>query len=115
MSRKVSIETTNTELEWREGKTLLEELTAAGHYIKSSCGGHGSCADCVLRVIEGKENLSDMTTPEKMLLGNVFHITKERLSCQLEATGPITVDISNHDQQRDQEHMRNKKHNPRKK
>lgn len=34
---------------------------------------------------------------EIRLLGNVFHITKERLSCQVRVTGSVTIDISAHE------------------
>ena len=41
-----------------------------------------------------------MTPPtfeELRILGNVFHITKERLSCQTRLTGDATIDISAHE------------------
>ena len=45
------------------------------------------------------------------MLGNVFHITKERLACQTKITGDVTIDISHHDQAADQKKLKNKKHN----
>jgi hypothetical protein len=42
-------------------------------------------------------NLSPQTFEELRLLGNVFHITKERLSCQTKLLGDVTLDISAHD------------------
>lgn len=75
---------------------LLQELKDQHLEIKSSCGGCASCGDCVIIVKEGAQNLSEQTFEEKRLLGNVFHITKERLSCQTKVTGDITIDISQH-------------------
>ena len=51
-------------------------------YIKSSCGGVASCTDCRIKVIAGEDSLTTPPFEEVQLLGNVFHITKERLSCQ---------------------------------
>jgi len=95
---------------WPEGKvveidseqTLLEGLKAHQVYIKSSCGGCASCGDCVVKVTAGVDNLSPSPFPELKLLGNVFHITKERLSCQTKISGPVTLDISMHDLAKDQ-------------
>jgi 2Fe-2S ferredoxin len=76
--------------------SLMTELKTHGFNIKTTCGGCASCADCVVKVIAGAENINEPTFEEKQLLGNVFHITKERLSCQTKIKGDITVDISNH-------------------
>ena len=34
------------------------------------------------------------------MLGNVFHITKERLSCQTKVTGDAVIDISAHERKK---------------
>ena len=48
-------------------------------------------------VKSGELNLTPQTFEELRLLGNVFHITKERLSCQTKITGDVTLDITAHD------------------
>ena len=78
------------------GSNLRDVLMQAGHGIKSTCGGCASCGQCVVVIKDGVDNISDISFEEKQLLGNVFHITNERLSCQTEVTGDITVDISIH-------------------
>jgi uncharacterized 2Fe-2S/4Fe-4S cluster protein (DUF4445 family) len=78
-------------------ETLLTELKKAGKKIKSSCGGCASCGDCMIVVKSGELNLSPQTFEEVRLLGNVFHITKERLSCQTKISGDVTIDISHHE------------------
>lgn len=88
--------------EVNEETPLLKALLEEDIYIKSSCGGHGSCSDCVVKIIEGKECVNRPSFAEKGLLGNVFFITRERLSCQTKITGNVTIDTSNHDKERDQ-------------
>jgi ferredoxin len=78
-------------------ETLLTQLKKAGKKIKSSCGGCATCSDCMIVVKSGEMNLSPQTFEELRLLGNVFHITKERLSCQTKVTGDVTLDISAHE------------------
>jgi ferredoxin len=84
-------------LEVNGEENLLQQLKKAGKKIKSSCGGCATCGDCVLVVKSGEMNLIPQTFEELRLLGNVFHITKERLSCQTKITGDVTLDISIHD------------------
>jgi ferredoxin len=82
-------------------ESLLNELKKAGKNIKSTCGGCASCSDCMIVVKSGEMNLSPQTFEELRLLGNVFHITKERLSCQTKVTGDVTLDISHHEKKKD--------------
>jgi ferredoxin len=77
--------------------TLLNELKKAGKKLQSSCGGCATCSDCMVVVKSGELNMTPQTFEELRLLGNVFHITKERLSCQTKITGDITLDISHHE------------------
>lgn len=77
--------------------SLLSQLKAAGKKIKSTCGGCATCSDCTIIVKSGESNFTPQTFEELRLLGNVFHITKERLSCQAKLTGDVTIDISAHD------------------
>jgi 2Fe-2S ferredoxin len=84
-------------LEINSEETLLAQLKKAGKKIKSSCGGCATCSDCTIIVKSGEMNLSPQTFEELRLLGNVFHITKERLSCQTKITGDVTLNISAHE------------------
>lgn len=83
-------------------KDLLTIMREAGVYVKSSCGGHATCSDCIIKIVSGEDNLTPPPFGEIQLLGNVFHITKERLSCQTYLTGDATIDISGHDKARDE-------------
>jgi ferredoxin len=89
---------------------ILSVLKEAEVYVKSSCGGHASCGDCIIKVVSGEDHLTPPPFDEIKLLGNVFHITKERLACQTKLTGDVTIDISQHDEGKDQQKLKNKKH-----
>lgn len=94
---KVTLWPSGEVLEFNEEETLLSQLKKAGKRIKSSCGGCATCSDCTIIIKSGEMNLSSQTFEELRLLGNVFHITKERLSCQTKITGDVTLDISAHE------------------
>lgn len=93
---KLTLYPTGQEILVEEGVNLLQAMKDQGIFIKSSCGGHASCGDCKVVVKEGVEFLSEQKFDELKLLGNVFHITKERLSCQTTISGDVTLDISEH-------------------
>jgi ferredoxin len=94
---KVTLWPSGEVLELNSDETLLSQLKSAGKKIKSSCGGCATCSNCVVIVKSGEMNLTPQTFEELRLLGNVFHITKERLSCQTKITGDVTLDISAHE------------------
>jgi 2Fe-2S ferredoxin len=75
---------------------LDERLTAvalrAGVTIQQTCGGTPSCADCKIKVLEGVDSGFDSPqSAEIRLLGNIYFITHERLSCQALVKGDATV------------------------
>lgn len=82
---------------------LYTGIKANGLHINSTCGGCATCAKCIITVLEGEENLNEIPFEEARLLGNVFHITKERLACQTKANGPVTIDMSDHEQKSESE------------
>ncbi len=93
---KITLDKLNKSFEIKEGESLLSLLKRNDFDIKSSCGGCASCGDCVIEIVSGENNLNEISFEEKTLLGNVFHITKERLSCQTMAYGPVTININKH-------------------
>ena len=78
-----------------ENESLLEGAKREGHFIRSSCGGFASCSECVIKVC-GESALNAPTPEEVRLLGNVFYLTKERLSCQTFVKGKAAFDLSSH-------------------
>ncbi len=95
---KLTIMPQKMTIEVSEADTLLSSLKKSGLSIKSSCGGCASCGDCIIEVLAGDEFLSEQTFEETKLLGNIFHITKERLSCQTKITGDVIINIEKHKQ-----------------
>ena len=95
-----------TTIEVSPDESLLAALERNKLYVKSSCGGVASCGDCVVKILSGADALTPPCFDETGLLGNVFHITGERLSCQAKAKGKVILDISGHDKGRDQEEMK---------
>ncbi|RLA65855.1 MAG: hypothetical protein DRQ88_04270 [Epsilonproteobacteria bacterium] len=105
---KVILKPSNEVIEIDGTKNLLEALKEKGVYIKSSCGGVASCSDCIVKILSGEDNLEPPPFEEIKFLGNVFHITKERLACQTKINGDISIDIAHHDEGADQERLRQK-------
>lgn len=109
MKYKVTLKPSGEVVEVEEGTNLLASLREQNVYIKSSCGGHATCSDCIIKVVSGEDHLTPPPFGELKLLGNVFHITKERLACQTCVTGgDISIDISKHDKASDEDKLRSK-------
>lgn len=72
---------------------LLEAARACGAPVQTLCHGIAACVQCKVRIIEGKDSLSPPAAIEKDRVGNVFHITGERLACQAKARGDVTVEV----------------------
>ncbi len=79
-------------LEVEEGTSLLDASRTCNAPVQTLCNGIGACVQCRVRVLEGKENLCDPTTLERDRIGNVFHITGERMGCQATVHGPVTIE-----------------------
>jgi ferredoxin len=105
---KVILKPSNEVIEVDGSINLLEALREKGVYIKSSCGGVASCSDCIVKILSGEDHLEPPPFEEIQYLGNVFHITKERLACQLKINGDVTLDIAHHDENADAERLRQK-------
>lgn len=83
------------EEEWRaqagDGETLFDVAREAQAPVETLCHGIGACVRCKVKVVEG--GLTPPTPLERDRLGNVFHLTQERLSCQARVQGPVTLEI----------------------
>lgn len=108
MKHNVTLKPSGIVVEVETDKNLLSALREQGIYVKSSCGGHATCGDCIVKIVSGEDNVTPPPFSELKILGNVFHITKERLSCQTCVTGDVTLDIAKHDKATDEEKLKNK-------
>jgi len=88
---KVTID--GTELECAEGTTLFEAGAKLAAGIETACVGKGTCGLCRVKVLAGAEHLSPYTDEERKHLGNVYHITKVRLSCRTRVSGDVAVEV----------------------
>ncbi len=72
------------------GVTLFDAASWNGIAIDSTCGGHGTCKKCKVRVLEGDAPVTSLDT-------RAFH-TEDlregwRLACRVEARGDLRVDV----------------------
>lgn len=74
------------------GDTLLRLAHKVEAPVQTLCNGAGACVQCKVKVLEGMEHLSSPNALEKRQLGNIFHLTHERLACQSEVHGDVKVE-----------------------
>lgn len=66
------------------GLSLMELLKGNDYPILATCGGMALCATCHVEVINGFENLQEISDDEYAMLDTLPNITSNsRLSCQL--------------------------------
>ena len=83
-------------VEVNEDQSIFDQFKEQNIHINSTCGGCASCSKCIIKVVDGEDFMNEIPFEEKQLLGNVFHLTKERLACQLRVSGNLTLDLSDH-------------------
>lgn len=93
---KITVMPYGREIEVNHGDNLRTSLISNEFEVKSPCGGCASCGQCIVVVKDNYASLNDISFEEKQIIGNVFHITQERLSCQTTVLGDVTIDISAH-------------------
>ena len=80
-------------LEVHEGVTVFSAANQAEVPIPSQCGGRCACALCKIELVEGAGLISPIGWEEEGHLGNAFHLTATRLSCQTQVFGDVVVRI----------------------
>lgn len=76
-----------------DGESLFAIARAAGVAVNTACVGQGTCGLCRMRVVEGEAALSPYSDVEERHLGNVYHLTRVRLSCQARVSGDVSVEM----------------------
>lgn len=76
-----------------ERSTLFEAGAKIAAGIDTACVGKGTCGLCRVKILAGGENCNAFTDEERKHLGNVYHLTKVRLSCRTQITGDVTIEI----------------------
>lgn len=74
-------------VECADGSTLFDAGAKAGVSIETACVGKGTCGLCRIKVIDGGDVLTPYTEEEERHLGNLYHLTRVRLSCRTRITG----------------------------
>jgi ferredoxin, 2Fe-2S len=72
----------------------MQALLEGGLPVASSCRGDGVCAKCRIEIVEGKKNLSPESELEKFLRERHSIPKDQRVSCQVQILGDITVTTS---------------------
>jgi uncharacterized 2Fe-2S/4Fe-4S cluster protein (DUF4445 family) len=81
--------------EYRDGESVFDIGGSAGVAIETACVGKGTCGLCRVRMVEGEEFASPYTDEELKHLGNVYFLTKVRLSCRTRlAGGDVIVELA---------------------
>jgi ferredoxin len=83
-------------LDCADGESVFELARKNGLMIDTACVGKGSCGLCRVKIIAGEEWLPPFSKVETRHLGNVYFLTKVRLSCCCVVRGgDVTVEIIN--------------------
>lgn len=80
-------------VECADGESVFEVGRRAGVEISTACVGKATCGLCRVKILAGEAFLSPLNAAEKKHLGNVYFITKVRLSCQSRVSGDVTVEL----------------------
>ncbi len=75
----------------QKGQYLMWVLKEAGLPVASSCRGVGVCARCRVTIIDGEGNLSPRGETELFIAQKNYFSDNERLSCQAQVLGPVTL------------------------
>lgn len=90
----ISFKKNRTPLEVLKGDNLMDCLLKAGVPVASSCNGDGVCAKCKINIISGSENLSSENETETFLKEKNNIPKDQRISCQTNVYGDITIDTA---------------------
>ena len=76
-----------------EGESVFDVGRRAGIEISTACVGKATCGLCRVKILAGEATLSALNPAERKHLGNVYFITKQRLSCQTRVYGDVVLEI----------------------
>jgi uncharacterized 2Fe-2S/4Fe-4S cluster protein (DUF4445 family) len=90
----ITFEPFHVSLSCADGESVFEVGRRNGVPISTACAGKATCGLCRVKILAGEAFLSPFNAGERRHLGNVYFITKERLSCQARVTGgDVTVQV----------------------
>ena len=74
-------------------KTLIFFIAEAGQDWMQTCGQKGRCTTCSFDVLEGDENLSELSEAEMRYLAAGRLLPGQRLACQTRACGDLFIRV----------------------
>jgi len=82
-------------VECAAGESIFAVARRSQIEITTACVGKATCGLCRVKIVGGESLLSAFNADERKHLGNVYFITKQRLSCQAQVIGEgeITVEV----------------------
>ena len=90
---KVRITTDDLTLEVKDNYALIDMCEDQDTSILFGCRD-GACGACMVKVLEGRENLSKMEESEQDFLETMAAEDDERLACQCRVLGDVTLEVS---------------------
>lgn len=78
-------------VECDDGESVFAVGRRNGIAIETACVGQATCGLCRVRVVSGEEHLGPFRDEEERHLGNVYYLTRVRLSCQAVVSGGDVV------------------------
>lgn len=90
---KVKITTDDLTIDVREDYPLIDMCEEYDTSILFGCRD-GACGACMVRILDGAENLSPMQDDEKDFLETMAAEPDERLACQCKVRGDVTLEVS---------------------
>lgn len=88
--RQVEVRIGDVALLADEGQSLIDLCDWNVTSLQFCCRA-GSCGTCLIRVTEGRGNLSDITDTELILLPELTDDPSARLACQVRVLGPVSL------------------------
>ena len=90
---KVTIVTDKKTIDVPDGYALIDMCEDHDTSILFGCRD-GACGACMVRVLEGAENLSPMQDDERDFLETMAAEPNERLACQCKVRGDVKLEVS---------------------
>lgn len=93
LMHKVTVTTDDLSIEVDDGFAMIDMCEEHDTSILFGCRD-GACGACMVKVVEGKDNLSKMEDDEKDFLETMAAEPDERLACQCKVYGDVVVEVS---------------------
>jgi len=87
---KIEVKNNGKQLEVPQGGKLMGTLADNGIFVSSACGGGGTCAQCIVKVLEGG---GDILPVEKNYISPREAREGVRLSCQVAVKQDMVVEV----------------------